>query len=159
MQPGWTPSPASKNTNWYITIFLSHSFQFSSVTQSCPTLCDPMNCSTSGLPVHHQLPEPTQTHVHWVGEAIQPSHDVIPVPSCPQSFPESGSFQRSQLFASGGQSIGVWASASVLPVNIQCWFPLGLTGLLSSLGSFKSCLKVLAFWCRSCKNISVLKFV
>ena len=50
------------------------SFQFSSVTQSCPTLCDPMNCSTPGLPVHHQLPESTQTHVHGVGDAIQPSH-------------------------------------------------------------------------------------
>ena len=51
--------------------------QFSSVTQSCPTLCDPMNCSTPGLPVHHQLPEPTQTHVHCVGDAIQPSHPLL----------------------------------------------------------------------------------
>jgi len=50
--------------------------QFSSVTQSCPTLCNPMNCSTPGLPVHHQLPEFTQTHVHWVGDAIQPSHPL-----------------------------------------------------------------------------------
>ena len=50
--------------------------QFSSVTQSCPTLCDPMNRSTPGLPVHHQLPEFTQTHVHQVGDAIQPSHPV-----------------------------------------------------------------------------------
>ena len=49
-------------------------FQFSSVAQSCPTLCDPMDCSTPGLPVHHQLPEFTQTHAHWVGDAIQPSH-------------------------------------------------------------------------------------
>ena len=60
---------------------ISHSqfynfFQFSSVTQSCPTLCDPMDCSTPGLPVHHQLPEFTQTHVHWVGDAIQPSHPL-----------------------------------------------------------------------------------
>ena len=51
--------------------------QFSSVTQSCPTLCDPMNCSTPGLPVHHQLPEFTQTHVHWVSDAIQPSHPLL----------------------------------------------------------------------------------
>ena len=50
--------------------------QFSSVTQSCPALCDPMNCSTPGVPVHHQLPEFTQTHVHWVGDAIQPSHPL-----------------------------------------------------------------------------------
>ena len=50
--------------------------QFNSVTQSCPTLCDPMNQSTPGLPVHHQLPESTQTHAHWVGDAIQPSHPL-----------------------------------------------------------------------------------
>ena len=59
-----------------------HSVQFSSVTQSCPTLCDPMNRSTPGLPVHHQLPEFSQTHVHWVGEAIQPSH-ALSSPSPP----------------------------------------------------------------------------
>ena len=52
-------------------------FQFSSVAQSCPTLCDPMNRSTPGLPVHYQLPESTQTHVHWVGDAIQPSHPLL----------------------------------------------------------------------------------
>ena len=53
-----------------------HSVQFSSVTQSCPTLCDPMNCSTPGLPVLHQLPEFTQTHIHGVGDAIQPCHPL-----------------------------------------------------------------------------------
>ena len=107
--------------------------QFSSVAQSCPTLCDPMNCRTPGLPVHHQLPRSTQTHVHWVGDAIQPSHpsSVVPFSSCPQSFPASGSFQMSQLFASGGQSIGVSASASVLPINNQDWFPLEWTGWIS----------------------------
>ena len=52
------------------------SVQFSSVAQSCPTLCDPMNCSTPGLPVHHQLPEPIQTHVRWVGDAIQLSYPL-----------------------------------------------------------------------------------
>ena len=55
---------------------LWRSVQFSSVTQSCPTLCDPMDCSTPGLPIHHQLLESTQTHVHWVGDAIQPSHPL-----------------------------------------------------------------------------------
>ena len=84
--------------------------QFSSVTQSCPTLCEPMDCSTPGLPVHHQLPELTQTHVHWVSDASI-SSSVVPF-SCPQSFPASGFFQISQLFTSGGQSIGVSASAS-----------------------------------------------
>ena len=51
--------------------------QFSSVTQSCPALCDPMDCSMPGLPVHHQLPEPTETQVHHVGDAIQPSHPLL----------------------------------------------------------------------------------
>ena len=62
-----------------ITIFLNSisSVQFSSVAQSRPTLCNPMNCSTPGLPVHHQLPEFTQTHVHRVGDAIQPSHPLL----------------------------------------------------------------------------------
>ena len=60
---------------------------FSSVTQSCPTLWDPMNCITPGLPVHHQLPEFTQTHVHWVGDAIQPSHPRGPLLLSPSIFP------------------------------------------------------------------------
>ena len=65
--------------------------QFSSVTQSCLTLCDPMNRSTPGLPVHHQLPEFTQTHVHQVGDAIQPSHPLPPTPPCIRVFSnESG---------------------------------------------------------------------
>ena len=76
--------------------------QFSSVAQSHPTLCDPMDCSMSGLPVHHQLLELTQTHAHRVGDAIQPCHplssSVVPNPSCPQSLPASGSFPISQLF-------------------------------------------------------------
>ena len=75
------------------------SVQLSSVAQSCPTLRDPMNHSTPGLPVHHQLPEFTQTHVHRVSDAIQPSHPVIPFSSCPQSLPASESFPMSQLFA------------------------------------------------------------
>ena len=104
----------------------------SSVSQSCPTLCDPMDCSTPGLPVHPQLPEFTHTHVHWIGDAIQPSHPlVIPFSSCLQSFPESGSFQMNQFFTSGGQSIGVSALTSVLPMNTQDWFPLGWTGWIS----------------------------
>ena len=85
--------------------------QFSSVTQSCLNLCDPMNHSTTGLPVHHQLLEFTQTHVHRVSDAIQPSHPLSspspPASSYSQSFPASGSFQMSQLSASGGQSIGL----------------------------------------------------
>ena len=106
--------------------------QFSSVLQSCPTLCDPMDCSTPGFPVHHQLPELVQTHVHRVGDAIQPSHPLSsPFSSCLQSFPTSGSFPMSQFFTSGGQSIGVSASTSVLPLNTQDLFPLGWTGWIS----------------------------
>ena len=82
-------------------------YQFSSVAQSCPTHCDPMNCSMPGLPVHHQFLEFTQTHIHWVGDAIQPSHPVVPFSSCPQSLPASESFPMSQLFTWGGQSTGV----------------------------------------------------
>ena len=81
------------------------------------TLCNLVNRSMPGLPVHQQLPEFTQTHVHWIGDTIQPSHPLSS-PS-PQSFPESGSFQMSQLFTSGGQNIGVSASTSVLPMNTQ----------------------------------------
>ena len=81
------------------------------------------------LPYPSPTPEFTQTHVHRVGDAIQPSHPVVPFSSCLQSFPASGSFPMSQFFASGDQSIG--ASASILPMNIQDWFPLGWTDLLS----------------------------
>ena len=168
--------------------------QFSSVAQLCLTLYNPMDCSTPGLPILHYHPEFVQTHVHWVGDTIQPSHallplsllpsifpsirvsvkfshsvlsdslwphelqharppctsptpgihpnpcplsqwchpnisfSVIPFSSCLQSFPTSGSFSMSQLFASGGQSTGVAASTSVLPMNTQDWFPLGWTG-------------------------------
>ena len=106
--------------------------QFSSVAQSCPTLCDPMNHSTPCLPVHHQFLEFTQTHVHRVSDVIQPSQTLIaPFSSCPQSLPASESFPMSHLFTWGGQSIGVSASASVLPVNSQDWSPLGWTGWIS----------------------------
>ena len=75
------------------------SVHFSSVAQSCLTLCDPMNCSTPGLPVHHQLPEFTQTHIHRVGDAIQPSHPLSS-PSLPARSPSQyQSFPMSQLFA------------------------------------------------------------
>ena len=118
----------------WISIFVPQPqlYSVSSDTQSRP-LCDPLNHSMPGLPVHHQLPEYTQIHVHGVSDAIQPSHPVIPFSSHLQFFPASGSFQMSQFFTSGGQSIGVSASASALPVYIQDWFPLGWTGWISLL--------------------------
>ena len=94
----------------------------------------PQNCSTPGFPVLHYHLEFAQIHVHWVSDVIQASHlSVVPSSSCPQSFPTSGSCPMSQLFASGGQSIEASASASVLPMNIQGWFPSGWTGLISLL--------------------------
>ena len=112
---------------------LQKSTQFSSVQSlSHVWLWDPMHHSTPGLPVHHQLPEFTQTHVHQVNDAIQPSHPLSsPFSSLPQSLPASGSFPMSQLFTWGGQSIGVSASASVPPMNTQDWSPIGWTGWIS----------------------------
>ena len=105
------------------------SVQFSSVTQLCSTL-QPHGLQHVRVPVHHQLPELAQTHVHWVGDAIQPSHPLSS-PSPPAFNPsQSGSFQMSQFFISGGQIIGVSGSASVLPLNIQDW-SLGWTGWIS----------------------------
>ena len=107
--------------------------QFSSVVQSCPTLCDPMNRSTPGLPVHHQLPEFTQTHVHWVGDAIQPSHPLsspsppAPNPSQHQSFPIS------QLFAWGGQSCSVISNSLRLHEPYSPW---NSPGQNTGVGSF-----------------------
>ena len=100
------------------------------VAQSCRTLCEPMNCSTPGFPVLYYLLEFAQTHASWVSDA---SSLVSPFSSYPQSFPESGSFPMSRLFTSGGQSIGISVSASVLLMNIQGWFPFRLTCLISSL--------------------------
>ena len=104
--------------------------QFSLIAQSCPTLCNPTD--------HARLPCPSPTpgvypnscpSSQWCHPAI--SSSVICFSSCLQSFPASGSSQMSQLFASGGQSIGVSASTSVLPLNIHDWFPLGWTGWIS----------------------------
>ena len=89
-----------------------------------------MDCSMPDLPVHHQILELAQNHAHQVSDAIQPSYPWSH-PSCLQSFPAEGSFPMSQLFTSGGQSIGVSTSTSVLPRNIQHQFPLGWTGWIS----------------------------
>ena len=105
--------------------------QFSSVAQLCPTLCDPIDHSTSGLPIitnSRSLPKPMSI------ESVMPSNHLIlccPLLHLPSIFPISGSFQMSQLFTSGGQSIGVSASTSVLLMNTQDWSPLGWTGWIS----------------------------
>ena len=102
-----------------------------------------MGCSTPGFPVHHQHPELTQTHVHWVGDAIKPSHPLLfPSPLAFNLSQHQGLFQWvSSLHL--WPNIGASASASVLPLNIQDWFPWGLTGWISlqSKGLFKSLLQ------------------
>ena len=83
-----------------------------------------MSCSTPGLPVLHHLPEFVQIHVNWVGDAT--SSSITPFSSCPQTFPVSGSLPMSWFCTSNSQSTGASAFTSVLPMNIQGWFPLGL---------------------------------
>ena len=97
--------------------------QFSSVQSLSPVrLWDPMNHSMPGLPVHHQLPEFTQTHVHRVSDAIPAIlSSVVPFSSCPQSLPASESFPMTQLFTWGGQSTGISALASFLPKKSHGW--------------------------------------
>ena len=106
--------------------FLACSVQFSAITHSCPTLCDPMNRSTPGLPVHHQLPEFTQTHVHRAGGAIQPSHALSsPSPPAPNPSQHQGLFNESTLRMRWPK---YWSfSLSISPSNEHPG-PLGWTG-------------------------------
>ena len=102
---------------------------FSSVAPSCPTLWNPMDCSTPGFPVHRQFSELAQTHVLWVRDVIQPSHSLSS-PSPPAfNISQHHVFSNKSVLCTSSQSIG--ASASVFPRNIQDWSPLGLTGLIS----------------------------
>ena len=137
-----TQKPSSQI--WFLSFsYLSHSVQFSSVAQSCPTLCDPMDCSTPGLPVHHQLLEFAQTQVHWVGDTIQPSH--------PLSAPSLPAFNPSQH-----QGLFEWVSSShqvakVLEFQLQhqssneysglIWFRMDWLDLLAVQGTLKSLLQ------------------
>ena len=111
-----------------------------SVPKLYPTLNDPMDCKTPGFPVLHYLPESAQTHVHWFDDAIQPSHSPLPLLLLPSVVPTIRVFPISQLFASDGQRIRASASASVRPIYIQGWFPLGLSALITLL--FKGLSKV-----------------
>ena len=111
---------------WYVHILIIWKYCFCSVAQSCLTLCNPMDCDMPApFPVLHCLLESAQTYIHWAGDAIQPSHPLVLFSSCPGSFPASWSFQMSQFFTSSSQSIGASGPASVVPINIQGWFPLG----------------------------------
>ena len=138
------PHPLSLNssqstTHPQHTIQYLHLVQFNSVAQSRPTLCDPMNRSTPGLPVHHQLLEFTQTHVHRVGDAIQPSHPLSsPSPPAPQSLPALESFPMSQLFTGGGFSFSIIPSKEH-PRLIS--FRMDWLDLLAVQGTLKSLLQ------------------
>ena len=122
----WTHMPLWLWERWQSLIL------FSSVAQLCPTLWDPMDCSMPGLPVHHQLPFQSLLKLISNKLVVWSNHLILVLfSSCHQSLPGSGSSQMSQFFASGGQSIGVSASVSVLPMNTQVWSPLGWTGWIS----------------------------
>ena len=115
----------------HVTVHDMNISHFSSVLQSCPTLSDPKDYSTPGFPVHHQHLELAQTHVRGVDDAIQPCH-LLSSPSPPSLiFPSIRVFSNESVLLSGGQNIGASASASVLPMNIQDWVPLGRTGWIS----------------------------
>ena len=106
--------------------------QFSSVTQLCPTICDPMNGITPGLPVHHQLLEFTQTHVHWVGDAIQPFHPLSsPSPPAPNPSQHQGLFQWVSSSSEVAKVLEFQLQHQSLQVNTQDWSSLGWTGWIS----------------------------
>ena len=115
--------------------------QFSSVAQRCPTLCDPMNRSMPGLPVHHQLPEFAQTHIHWVDDAIQPSHPLSsPSPPAPNPSQHQSLFQ----WVNSSHEVAKVLEFQLLPKNTQDWSPLEWTGwisLQSKQGTLKSLLQ------------------
>ena len=127
--------------NWKVALLKNVYFIFPSIhwlelfccrstTQSCPTLCDPMDCRKPGLSVPHHLPKFTQVH-HWCHTVISSSDALVSF--CLQSFQASGTFPMSQLFASDDQNTKVSISASVLPTSIQGLFPWRLTWLISLL--------------------------
>ena len=125
--------------------------QFSSVAQSCLTLCNPMDCSMQGLPVHHQLPELTQTQFHWIGDAIQLPSSVISFSSHLQYFLASGSFPVSQFFTSGGQSIESFIISLSNEYSGLISFRMDWLDLLAVQGTLKSLLqhhssKEWSFW-------------
>ena len=107
--------------------------QFSSVAQLCLTLCNPKNCNTPGFPVHHQLPELAQTHVHQVGGVMPSNHLILccPLLLWPSIFPSIRVFSNESVLCIKWSNTGASASASVLPMSIQDWFPLGWTGWIS----------------------------
>ena len=142
IQQQWTISRFISDMPWKVdfirqpvmtssVVELRRNYKFSSVSQSSPTLWDPMDCSTPGFPVHHQFQSLFKLKSI---ESVIPSNDPIhchPLLLWPSISPRIRVFSMSQFFTLSDQSIGVSASASVLPMNIQDWFPLGLIGWIS----------------------------
>ena len=119
-------------TGCHCVAYSLKNIQFSSVAQSCPTLGNPMNFSTPGLPVHHQLPEFIQTHVHRVGDAIQPSHPLLsPFAPSPNPSQHQSLFQWVSSLHEVAKVLGVSALASFLPKKPQGWSPSQWTGCIS----------------------------
>ena len=128
---------------WNFVIWVSPSFCMTlvhflfvycySVAQSCPTLFHPMDRCTPGLPVHHQLLELAQTQVHWVSDAIQPCHPLLPPSPFAFNLSQHHSLFKWVVLCIRWPKYWSFSSASVLPMNIQDWFPLGWTGLISLL--------------------------
>ena len=122
---------------------IKHYVQFSSVTQLCPTLCDPMNHTTPGFPVHHQLPEFTQTHVHWVGDTIQPSHPLLFPLLLPSNFPSIRVFSNESTLLNRWPKY--WSfSFSISPFNEHSGlisFRMDWLDLLAVKGTLKSLLQ------------------
>ena len=125
-----SPSLAGETCQLQIVFSIGY-IQFSPVTQSCPTLCNPRDCSTPGLLVLHHLLEPVQIHIYWVSDAIQPSHLLSsPFPPAFSVSQHQGLFNVSSSYQMA-KVLECHLQHSVLPMNIQEWFVLGLTGLIS----------------------------
>ena len=131
---GYFPGEVTQNHSWGLWVFdnLVSVGLFSSVTQLCPTLFDLMDCSMPGFSVHHQLPELAQTQVHWVSDAMQPSHPLSsPSPPAISLSQHQGLFKWVSSSHQVAKVLGISALTSVLPMNTQKWSPLGWTGWIS----------------------------
>ena len=137
-------------TSW---LLISEKVIIRSLTKLCPTLCDPKDWSIPGIPVLHYHPEFAQIYVHWIGDAMQPSHPLLPLFVLSSVFPNFSIFSSESALHPSSQTIRASASASVFPMTIQGWFPLKLTGLIYLL--FKG---LSSFLQQENSNTSILQF-
>ena len=135
-------------TSW---LLISEKVIICSLTKLCPTLCDPKDWSTPGIPVLHYHPEFAQIYVHWIGDSMQPSHPFLPLFLLSSVFPSFSIFSNESAIHPISQTIRTSVSTSVFPMTIQGWFPLKLTGLIYLL--FKGLSRVF-----SSKKIQIHQF-